>query len=1109
MQNPILKKTKPEMKINTLLLPGIICLGLHSHIALAQKPFAPIDSKAIIEEGIKLHDDQRYNSAIAKYMQVDRNDTNYIYALTEKSLSEMHGQDYEACVATIRQALAIGGEKNPEMYINMGTALDNLDKKEEAIAAYDEGIAIFPKNHLLYFNKAVTLYDLERYDEAIATLKKTLEINPYHPGTHLLLGTIAANEGRTVQALLSLNAFLLMEPEGDRALSALQYMDALAAGTAEEPKPKGIKLSDGDDYEDIELIIKNKVALSSKYKVKSDFDFPIVKQNQVLFEKLEYDKADKGFWMQFYVPFFRKLYEENKFEDYSMYMLLSSTNDKVKAAVKKHISDLKDFNDWRDLAWSDLHNTHTEMLNGKKQEVTYYYLNGHLQFVGNSKSKGEFIPVGDAEVYHDTGALAAVGKYENGLRTGFWTYYNDYGVKNEMEEYSQGKLSGKYVYYYDTGIPATEAVYKDDKLNGEVKRYFRSGDLLSIENYKDNKQDGRSTGYYRNGQKEYDADYKDGMLDGQVNEFYADGAKESESTFKADKKTGKATTYYRNGKLRSEYTYVDGKPDGAFKSYHPNGNVSEEGTDKDGYVVGEYKIYSPDGKLNEVTNYDASGKLNGTLKSYDADEKLYYEWEYTKGEITAYKYYNKKGEIVGQGKRKLTKFPFTGFYPDGTKKFEGDYEGSQQNGVWKYFDRYGNVETENNYKNGELNGVTTEYYGNGKVKNVVSYTDGLMEGYYASYYINGQLETHGNYKNGKENGDWYVYYIDGTLQTHDYFLYGAQKGWQAEYDVNGHITDDGNYVNDFPGMAMDFDSTGKVIDTVHYEAATLLYKENDYRGKPAFEGNYRNAQANGAFTWYNHAGKVITSGSYLAGKRDGKWTWYHDNGKVKSEAFYDLGSGNGIWNDYYENGQLSYVRIMYQNDVDGEFTRYHSNGKVFIKGQYAGGLRNGAFYYYDEAGQLQIIKYYEYGVQTGYSYNGTDGKEVAVIPVVNGSGKITGYYQNGKKSVEYTLVNGSIDGTYTDYFSSGSIWEETNYTLGYNNGPRKLYLLNGKVEEEENYVWDELSGVAKYYTKEGKLKETITYKSGVKHGVSQKYNASTGKAEKTIVYYDGTIASEK
>ena len=103
--------------------------------------------------------------------------------------------------------------------------------------------------------------------------------------------------------------------------------------------------------------------------------------------------------------------------------------------------------------------------------------------------------------------------------------------------------------------------------------------------------------------------------------------------------------------------------------------------------------------------------MNGLQKYFDEDGMLFNQIEYTKGELVSYKYFNKNGEVIKEGKKQKEDFVFQGFYPHGGKKMEGLFSGKIKKGVWKYFDDYNNLEKEETYDNkGNLEGKCKIYY---------------------------------------------------------------------------------------------------------------------------------------------------------------------------------------------------------------------------------------------------------------------------------------------------------------------------------------------------------------------------------------------------------------
>lgn len=1097
------------------LIAHITCIVISAilpNTILAQEKVKLINSHDILMDGIKLYEDEKYEEAYDKFDKIDKNDSLYIAAMSEKALTLLKLEKYDESAAIAREALHSTDKPIPQLFINLGTALDDGGDSIEALAVYEKGIALFPKNHYLLFNKAVTLYKLERYENAVATLKDVLEIAPKHAGTHYLLGTIAAAEGKTVLAMLSLNTFLMIEPSTNRSQAAITLLQAVATQKPSDEKAKGIKLSDGDDFSEIELLLSNKLALNKKYKVNTDVEqFDFIRQNHLLFEKLEYDANDKGFWMKFYVPFFKQLFDEGKFEGFSYYILLNVEDDYVQGILKKNMSSLKEFDAWWPDAWYRQHSKHQYVLNGKKTEVQFWYSEyGRLQLIGNLNKTGKTETlIGDYEAYSENGCLSAKGKFDDaGTKTGDCYYYDDNGNLSEKIYYTKNKADGKYVSYGKKGNILQESNYADGMLDGETKIYYIYGGISEIKNFKADKLEGPYISYYRNGKKEYDANYKAGQLDGVLIKYYPDGKKEKETNYKAGLQNGLSTEYYRNGQISATTNYVDGFIEGPYKTYHNNGKLSSEGTAKKGINTGPKKTYFADGTVWEVFNYDETGKLNGTKQVFDHDGKLYFEWDFSKGEISAYRYYDKKGTVLSEGKRKLTKFPFTGYFEDGTKRFEGDYDGSEQNGVWKYYDRYGNISSEEPYVKGATDGLLKSYHKNGKLDYQVNYEKGIRDGYYEEYFMNGKMAQQGWYKEGEKEGYWQQYFANGNMQRNLYFVDDMQHGWQNYYDEKGKL--ESVYYMEYGHTLkiVDCDTSGNPIDTIDVQKENYVLTQSHYNGAPYFVGEYKNGDADGSYKWYGPGGQIITEGNFIDDERDGLWKWYDINGKITSEGNYDYGATDGTWKDYWDNGKVSYQRSYLIGSQEGDLIRYHKNGQTDMQGPYLSDERNGTFNYYDETGALQIIKYFSNGKIIGYSYNGTDGKPVAMIPVVNGTGTLTAYYQNGKKSVEYSMSKGMFDGKYIEYFSNGKVYEESFYKNDELDGDRKIYYSSGKLRYDEHYKDGLENGMHSIYGEDGKLMETGTYYYGDRYGERILYN-SAGKITKTIFYYNDKIVYEK
>lgn len=89
------------------------------------------------------------------------------------------------------------------------------------------------------------------------------------------------------------------------------------------------------------------------------------------------------------------------------------------------------------------------------------------------------------------------------------------------------------------------------------------------------------------------------------------------------------------------------------------------------------------------------------------------------------------------------------------------------------------------------------------------------------------------------------------------------------------------------------------------ENRELIKETNYYPSKQMqMEGEYKNGQRHGKWTYWHENGKIWSEGSFKNGKSDGKRTTYFDNGKIRYVGFYKEDIRVGKWSFYDENGRL-------------------------------------------------------------------------------------------------------------------------------------------------------------------------------------------------------------
>lgn len=161
----------------------------------------------------------------------------------EATASHQAGRLGEA-IALYEQILAMRPNV-PEVHNNRGLALAELDRSDEAVASYARAVAIKPDNPETLCNWGLALAQLERWDEAEAKFRRAIAINPGFAGAYNNLGLTLKQRGRMAEARSAIEEAIRLSPKdasyydnlaamysfsaGDRYLRALEGLAAEAA----------------------------------------------------------------------------------------------------------------------------------------------------------------------------------------------------------------------------------------------------------------------------------------------------------------------------------------------------------------------------------------------------------------------------------------------------------------------------------------------------------------------------------------------------------------------------------------------------------------------------------------------------------------------------------------------------------------------------------------------------------------------------------------------------------------------------------------------------------------------------------------------------------------
>jgi len=282
----------------------------------------------LVGEGIKYHDQGEYEKAISYYKKALGIDENSSLVNYEIAYSYLGSKDYKNAVKYSKKVIKLKEGHELSAYITYGNALDMMGKANKAIKMYEKAIKDYD-NYLLYYNHAFACLNSNHLDKAYTSAIKAINKKSSHASSHLILSKIMEKKGSRVKAMLPLYFFLLIEPNSERAAIEYQTLRAYMNHGISRTNDKTINIqvpSDNDpSFGAAEMMISMSKVSSSldENKNKTDLELFADTNKKVLGILGELKKDNKGFWWDFYVPFFNGLVKEDLITAYSYYISLS------------------------------------------------------------------------------------------------------------------------------------------------------------------------------------------------------------------------------------------------------------------------------------------------------------------------------------------------------------------------------------------------------------------------------------------------------------------------------------------------------------------------------------------------------------------------------------------------------------------------------------------------------------------------------------------------------------------------------------------------------------------------------------------------------------------
>ena len=1048
------------------------------------------NNDSIISKGVKLYDNQKYDEALIEFQKISKTDPKYLKAQYEIVLT-LNAQKKKTELKAFLEDLYANGkmQENPELYKLYAIYLS--DEKEYPLSEkiFKEGEKYLPNSSSFLYNEAILYIRKEENQKALDILKRIITNNPNHAQSHYLLGIMAFENGKITEGTLALMSYLMLAPTGVNAQKAVLQLNA-NFGQNYLGENKLVFSKSGDNFEEIEVILRNQLPLKKVYKVKSTIDDAITRQVQAVAEYAVEHKMGDGFFETTYIPWVKNMVEKNQFEGYSYYSLLS-IEDRIGKELNKQKKKIIAFRDeyllkdfWYSFAKRkmDMYGTVEDVIVSVSEERPYIIgkqING--EFEGKCKYLNVFENVG--------GDL----NFKEGHLDGLQKYYDEKGRLTEEKYFTAGKLNGKRTTYYENGAVALTEIYKDDLLDGISTSYYPTGGKNCEINFTNGERNGTLVCSFENGKKRNEIDFTNGKLSGKYNTYNEIGALKETYNCVDDKIEGNYVEYFDGKIIKSEAVYKNGVTEGVSKNYFPNKTLSSENVASLGNVT-KSTDYFTNGKISSESNYNNKGQLE-TYNCYDSDGNMYFQEKFKAGELKSgiqYTANSTKGTEIN-----LTKKSFEMKNFDGTPSITGAFEKGKKSGEWNYLFSSGVLKQKEFYVNGKTHGITTNYNLNGTLSSISNFSQDTLSGRYEVYEAE-KLAQLFNYEKGNQNGPFKTFYPDGAVSTEGFMEENNVNYYKYTYYQNGTLSSVDKYINNYLVSRKTYNNKGKLENEIDYTNKTGKFsfafnngvytktyelKNGVVDGKlisldklkaPIFEGEYVNGELHNVYKKYGPTGALIAEKNYYCGKLNGPSKYYDYAGNLRLTDEYTFGVENGKTIRYFNNKakMMEYTQV---NDViDGDVT------------------------YFNQKGEPLVILGYSNNVPKYYIKKNKTGELNDKVIIENESAEVVSNYPNGKTAIQFTLKKASLDGKFIINTVEGKPEYVCNYVKSNLQGERTEYYTSGKLYKKENFVNNALEGVQQYFKEDGKLIAEVSLKNDELHGKTLIYNA--GKLVQTKNY---------
>jgi tetratricopeptide (TPR) repeat protein len=173
---------------------------------------AAAEAAALLETGLKYHQSGRLTDAEAFYQRALAAQPGHADALHLRGLLAYQLKRYDAAAELIGQAIE-QNRRDPIYFSNLGAVLSDQGKHAEAVANFDQALALSPDHAEAFNNRGNALKNLRRFDDALASYDRALALKPDYAEAYNNRGNMLAQLKRFEEALTSFERAYALRPD--------------------------------------------------------------------------------------------------------------------------------------------------------------------------------------------------------------------------------------------------------------------------------------------------------------------------------------------------------------------------------------------------------------------------------------------------------------------------------------------------------------------------------------------------------------------------------------------------------------------------------------------------------------------------------------------------------------------------------------------------------------------------------------------------------------------------------------------------------------------------------------------------------------------------------